>query len=41
MQVFVDMGGVLADFDRHYETHFGTRPCKIADNDDWSGARGR
>ena len=35
MQLFVDMDGVLADFDRHYEAVFGYRSCKIADNVDW------
>ena len=39
MQVFVDMDGVLADFDAHYETHFGTRPCKKSDNVDWEAVR--
>ena len=39
MQVFVDMDGVLADFDAHYETHFGTRPCKKSDNVDWDAVR--
>ena len=39
MQVFVDMDGVLADFDTHYETHFGTRPCKKSDNVDWDAVR--
>lgn len=39
--VFVDMDGVLADFDSGYEICFGTRPSKSDDNVDWSlvGAR--
>jgi hypothetical protein len=40
VQVFVDMDGVLADFDRHHEAGFGTRPCRIADNVDWQAVRG-
>lgn len=39
MQLFVDMDGVLADFDRHYENVFGVRPDKIADNVDWQRVR--
>lgn len=39
MQLFVDMDGVLADFDRHHETVFGFRPCKKADNVDWKAVR--
>lgn len=35
MQIFVDLDGVLADFDTHYEVLFGSRPCKVADNVDW------
>jgi len=38
-QVFVDMDGVLADFDAHHETVFGFRPDKITDNVDWSVVR--
>lgn len=34
-QVFVDMDGVLADFDAHHGTVFGVRACKLADNVDW------
>lgn len=37
--IFVDMDGVLADFDRHYETVFGVRPCKKKDNVDWKNVR--
>jgi len=32
MQIFVDMDGVLADFDRHYEAYFGQPP---PDDVDW------
>src|SRR5215217_2328887 len=35
MQLFVDMDGVLADFDRHYENLFGVRPDKTTNNVDW------
>lgn len=40
MQLFVDMDGVLADFDRHHEAVFGTRSDKLADNVDWAAVRG-
>src|SRR3984893_8427586 len=36
MQLFVDMDGVLADFDRHHETGFGVRSDKLTDNVDWA-----
>src|SRR5215510_7594879 len=39
MRLFVDMDGVLADFDRHHEAVFGIRACKIADNVDWERVR--
>ncbi|HVY59143.1 MAG TPA: hypothetical protein VHA77_14925 [Xanthobacteraceae bacterium] len=39
MQLFVDMDGVLADFDAHHEAIFGVRPDKIADNVDWEQVR--
>ncbi len=39
MQLFVDMDGVLADFDRHHESMFGVRADKIADNVDWKAVR--
>lgn len=35
-QVFVDADGVMADFDSHYEKHFGVRPDKAADDVDWA-----
>ena len=38
-QVFIDLDGVLADFDRHYEDVFGERPDKAADNVDWQKVR--
>lgn len=38
-QIFVDMDGVLADFDRHHETVFGMRPDKAIDNVDWLKVR--
>jgi hypothetical protein len=34
-QVFVDMDGVLADFDTGHHTFIGSIPCKTADNVDW------
>jgi hypothetical protein len=36
VKFFVDMDGVLADFDAHHEAVFGTRSNKDADNVDWS-----
>jgi len=36
LQLFVDLDGTLADFERHHEAVFGRRPCKIADNVDWA-----
>ncbi len=39
MQIFVDMDGVLADFDTHYEAVFGYRASKLADNVDWKAVR--
>lgn len=36
MALFVDLDGVLADFDTHYENMFGVRPCKVCNNVDWS-----
>lgn len=39
MQLFVDCDGVLADFDTHYENHFGIRACTTTDNVDWDLVR--
>lgn len=39
MRIFVDMDGVLADFDSHYESVFGVRPDKWLDNADWKKVR--
>ena len=36
MQLFVDMDGVLADFDAHYHARFGVRCSTAADNVDWT-----
>lgn len=41
MQIFVDMDGVLADFDYGYEIAFGIRADKLADNVDWNAVRDR
>lgn len=38
-RLFVDMDGVLADFDRGYGERFGTRPSKADDNVDWGLVR--
>lgn len=37
--LFVDMDGVLADFDAGYEQRFGVLSCKGADNVDWALVR--
>lgn len=37
--IFVDMDGVLADFDTGYELRFGVRPSKADDNVDWTLVR--
>lgn len=39
MQLYVDMDGVLADFDQHHEDVFGERACKIKENVDWAKIR--
>lgn len=39
MQIFVDMDGVLADFDTGHERVFGVRADKLADNVDWKAVR--
>lgn len=41
MQLYVDMDGVLADFDRGYEEAFGVKTTKEADNVDWKLVRNR
>ena len=38
-QVFVDMDGVLADFDQHHFDVFGVRSSKLTDNVDWNAVR--
>lgn len=38
-KLYVDMDGVLANFDRHYEDMFGVKPDKIKDNVDWQLVR--
>lgn len=39
MKVFVDLDGVLADFDEHYNVKFGARPDRKLDNVDWKRVR--
>lgn len=39
MQLFVDMDGVLADFDQHHENVFGFRSDKLLDNVNWAAVR--
>jgi hypothetical protein len=39
VQLFVDMDGVLADFDTHYEATFGIRSSTLEDNVDWDRVR--
>lgn len=41
MQLYVDMDGVLADFDRHYEEVFGVAASKQLDNVRWEWVRER
>lgn len=38
-QLFVDMDGVLADFDRGYGERFEERASKLTDNVDWEAVR--
>ena len=39
MQLFVDMDGVLADFNTGHEQVFGTRADKLLDNVNWNAVR--
>ena len=39
MPLFVDMDGVLADFDAHHEAVLGVRSDKQTDNVDWLRVR--
>jgi hypothetical protein len=39
VQLFVDMDGVLADFDAHHEAVLGVRSDKRLDNVDWDRVR--
>lgn len=39
VHLFLDLDGVAADFDAHYENLFGYRPSKALDNTDWSLVR--
>jgi hypothetical protein len=39
-KLFIDMDGVLADFDTHHEATFGFRPNKQFDNVDWNAVGG-
>jgi hypothetical protein len=38
--LYVDMDGVLADFDRHHEAAFGLPASKLTDDVDWAAVRG-
>lgn len=39
MNLFVDLDGVLADFDTHHQNIFNWRPRKVDDNVDWAAVR--
>lgn len=39
VQLFLDLDGVLADFDSHYEAVFGKRPNKVDGTVDWAAVR--
>ncbi|MBS7707901.1 hypothetical protein [Chelatococcus asaccharovorans] len=39
VRIFVDMDGVLANFDAHHEAVFGIRPDKKVDNVNWQQVR--
>ncbi|WP_182417264.1 hypothetical protein [Bartonella sp. HY038] len=38
--LFIDMDGVLVDFDKGYENYFGYKPTKVDDNVDWALVNG-
>lgn len=39
MHVYLDLDGVLANFDAHHESVFGVRPDRVLDNVDWDKVR--